>query len=147
VYEEEFTFFIAKTLHPQGTSSHKVNYLLTSYADNHGALQVNRYIMFNPTSPTVGSLVCQLNGVKYQEHQYEDEVLNERYSAFYNAYKGGTVPPPSAIPDPSVANVRWEANCNGEYTLHVDWFLRSKAKSSTGLTSSYSYTLHCRPID
>lgn len=149
VYKEEFTFFNAKTFHFQGTSSHRVNYLLTSYADNKGALQVNRPSVSDPASNTaIGSLICRVSGLKYQDHEFEDGVLKERYTAFYKIYKGGTVPPLAAIPNPSVIDVRWEASCSGEYKLHVNWFLKSGTKSIADLaTSYYSYTPHCRPVD
>lgn len=107
VYEEEFTFFNAKTFHFQGTSSHRVNYLLTSYADNQGALQVNRPSAFDPTSSTaVGSLICRVSGLNYQDHQFEDGILKERYTALHKVYKGGTLPPSVAIPNPSAIDVR-----------------------------------------
>lgn len=149
VYEEEFTFFNVKTFHFQGTSSHRVNYVLTSYADYHTALQVNRPSALDPTSPTaVGSLICRLSGLKYEDHQFANGVLSERYSALYKAYKGGTVPPLSAIPDPSAADVSWEVNCNGECTLRVNWFVGPKTKPGAGVVKSYySYTLHCRSVN
>jgi hypothetical protein len=79
VYEEEFSFFNANTMHPQGMSSHRVNYLLTCYVDNTGALQVRRHNT-SDTSPLTasGGLVCQLSGIDYLRHEYENEVLERR---------------------------------------------------------------------
>ena len=148
VYEEEFSFFNVKTMHPQGTSSHRVNYLLTSYTDNAGALQVRRHNT-SDTSPltATGGLVCQLGSLKYLGHQYEKQVLEESYRAQYKAYRGGTLPPASAIPAPSAVEVRWEAQCGDEYTLRVIWFLPNKKSDASFVKSSYVYTLRCHALD
>jgi hypothetical protein len=140
VYEEEFSFFNVKTMHPQGTSSHRVNYA--------GALQVRRHNI-SDTSPlkATGELVCQLSGIDYLRHDYEREVMEESYNAQYKAYRGGVLPPASGIPAPRVVEVRWEARCGDEYTLQVIWFL-SKSKAVADLFKSYYvYTLRCHSLD
>jgi hypothetical protein len=148
VYEEEFTFFNVKTMHPQGTSSHRVNYLLTCNTDNAGALQVRRHNT-SDTSPlkATGGLVCQVSGIDYQRHGYEDKTLSEEYHARYKAYRGGILPPVSAIPDPGVVQVSWEAHCGDEYTLRVVWFLPTPKAENGLFRSSYVYTLRCHSLD
>jgi hypothetical protein len=148
VYEEEFTFMNAKTMHPQGTSSHRVSYLLTCYADNTGALQVRRHNT-SDTSPfnATGGLVCQVGSLNYLHHQYEDGVLSEEYRARYKAYRGGTLPPASAITDSGVVQVSFEARCGDEYTLRVVWFLPTPKADNELFRSSYVYTLRCHALD
>lgn len=148
VYEEEFSFFNVKTMHPQGTSSHRVDYLLTCYADNAGALQVRRHNIAD-TSPlkATDGLVCQVGGLNYLQQQYEDEVLLEEYRARYKAYRGGSLPPASAIPDPSVVQLSWEAHCGDEYTLRVIWFLPTPKADAGLLKSYYVYTLRCHSLN
>jgi len=148
VYEEEFSFFNIKTFHFQGTSSHRVNYLLACYVDDTGAMQVRRHNT-SDTSPLTATsgVVCRIGGLKYLEHGYEDEVFTEKYRAQYKAYRGGSLPPASAVPDPSSVQVSFEGHCGDEYILRVVWFLPNP-KANTGIAKSfYQYTLRCHSLN
>lgn len=151
VYEEEFSFFNSRTSHFQGTSTHYANYLLTSNVSPTGALLVRRYGPFDTPYTSIyepgGGVVCQVSGLKYSQHQYEDEVLRETYSGRYKVYQGGTVPPAHKVPDLSTVQVAWEAHKGDEYVLRVVWFL-PKLKSDVGFFRSYYvYTLRCHALN
>jgi hypothetical protein len=135
VYKESMSHFNVNTNQSEEIFSSNVNYLVTRSKEG---MQMRRVTKNKPLlSNTNGFLVCQLTGLKYQNHSYSANMLIESYRGVYQAYLGGAMPPFDGLPNPSNVEVSWAVNSKGSRSMQVYWYYGPKKKPATLFGQSY----------
>lgn len=146
VYKESMSHFNVNTNQSEEIFSSDVNYLATT---SKGGMQMRRVTKNKPLlSNKNGFLVCQLTGLKYQNHAYPANMLIESYSGVYQAYLGGAMPPFDGLPNPSNVELSWAVNSQGSCSMQVYWYYGPKKKTATLFGQSYFvYFLDFKQLD